>query len=46
MNQPQIAPVNPRARVSSDAAWPIRRADGRTFAEVRKHYQRKELKDG
>jgi hypothetical protein len=39
----QIAPRNPRARVSSDSAWPIRRADGRTPAEVRPEYQRKEM---
>ncbi len=36
---PQIAPRNPRARVSSEAAWPIRRADGLTPAQVRPHYK-------
>lgn len=33
---PQIAPYNPRARVSSNAVWPLRCADGRTFAERKK----------
>lgn len=41
MTTPQIAPLNPKAttRRSSDSAWPLRGADGRTFAE------RKEQKD-
>ena len=33
-------------RVSPDSAWPIRRADGKTYAEVRPAYQRKEWKNG
>jgi len=27
------APLNRRTRISSDAAWPLRRADGRTWAD-------------
>lgn len=33
---PSPAPYNPRARISSDAAWPLRCPDGRTFAERKK----------
>ncbi len=35
MNVPQTAPINHRARLrqSSDACWPLRCSDGRTFAE-------------
>lgn len=28
-----IAPIGKKYRISSDSAWPLRRADGRTFAE-------------
>lgn len=34
-------PKTPRRRVSSDNAWPIRLADGRTPAQVRPHYEAK-----
>lgn len=37
---------DPKRRVSPDSAWPIRRADGKTYAEVRPTYQRKEWKNG
>lgn len=30
---PSAAPIGRRHRVSSDDAWPLRCADGRTFAE-------------
>lgn len=30
---PQVAPSGTHRRVSSDSAWPLRRADGRTWAE-------------
>ena len=32
-------PKTPRRRVSPDSAWPIRRADGLTPAQVRPHYR-------
>jgi hypothetical protein len=40
MTTAQIAPINKHARTrrSADSAWPIRRADGRTPAEVRPFY--------
>ena len=28
-------PKNPKGRVSSDSVWPLRRADGRTWAEAK-----------
>lgn len=31
----QIAPMGQPRRISSDSAWPLRRADGRTWAEAR-----------
>jgi hypothetical protein len=31
----QIAPMGKAYRVSSDSAWPLRGADGKTFAERR-----------
>jgi len=35
--------IDPTARIrrSSDSVWPLRRADGRTYAEVQPHYQPK-----
>jgi hypothetical protein len=33
--------LNARTRRSSDSVWPLRRADGRTYAEVQPHYQPK-----
>jgi len=32
MNLPTALPRNPRTRISSDAVWPLRRADGTTWA--------------
>ena len=32
-------PKTPHRRVSPDNAWPIRRADGLTPAQVRPHYR-------
>ncbi len=32
----QAAPMGKKHRVSSDSAWPLRGADGKTFAERRK----------
>lgn len=36
-------PIDPKARSrrSSDSVWPLRRADGRTYAEVQPHCQPK-----
>lgn len=31
----------PNRRTSSDSVWPLRRADGRTYAEVQPQYQQK-----
>ena len=42
MNHPKIVmgcKPDPRRRVSPDNAWPIRRADGLTPAQVRPHYR-------
>lgn len=36
MNIAQVAPKNPRGRVSSDNVWPLRRADGKTWAEAQR----------
>ena len=33
----QAAPMGSRIRISSDDAWPLRCADGRTFAERAAH---------
>jgi hypothetical protein len=30
---PQIAPMGRTTRISRDSAWPLRGADGKTFAE-------------
>lgn len=40
----QIAPIerNPRYRKSSESAWPIRLADGRTPAQAKAERERKE----
>ena len=32
---PQTAPTGQRHRISRDDAWPLRNADGRTFAEAK-----------
>jgi hypothetical protein len=32
---------NARTRRSSDSVWPLRRADGRTYAETQPRYQPK-----
>lgn len=41
MTPPQIAPIDRHARTrrSSDDAWPLRRPDGKTYAEVQPDYQ-------
>ena len=36
MNIAQAAVSNPRARVSSDDVWPLRRANGKTWAQDKK----------
>jgi hypothetical protein len=38
--------IEPTARIrrSSDSVWPLRRADGRTYAATQPHYQRKASK--
>jgi hypothetical protein len=35
----QAAPMGKSHRVSSDSAWPLRGADGKTFAERRKEQE-------
>jgi hypothetical protein len=35
----QAAPMGKNHRVSSDSAWPLRGADGKTFAERRKEQE-------
>lgn len=35
MKAQQAAPLGKNHRVSSDSAWPLRGADGKTFAERR-----------
>jgi hypothetical protein len=37
----QIHRPHPTRRTSPDSAWPIRRADGQTPAQVRPNYERK-----
>jgi hypothetical protein len=39
---PQIAPMGKTYRISSDTAWPLRDAQGRTFAEAKAERQTKE----
>lgn len=42
MIQPaQAAPMGKTYRVSSESAWPLRGADGKTFAERRKEREQK-----
>lgn len=36
MIRPQAAPIGRKGRVSSDKAWPLRNADGLTFAEAKR----------
>ena len=41
MIQPaQAAPMGKNHRVSSESAWPLRGADGKTFAERRKEQEK------
>jgi hypothetical protein len=43
MIQPaQAAPMGKTYRVSSESAWPLRGADGKTFAERRKEQEQKQ----
>jgi hypothetical protein len=43
MIQPaQAAPMGKTYRVSSESAWPLRGADGKTFAERRKEQEKKQ----
>ena len=42
MKTAQNAPLGRKVRVSSDNAWPLRNADGLTFAEAKR---RRELND-
>jgi len=42
MNAQQAAPMGKKHRVSSDSAWPLRGADGKTFAERRKEREQKQ----
>jgi hypothetical protein len=37
----QIIDPTARTRRSSDSVWPLRRADGQTYAATQPHYQRK-----
>jgi len=43
MNAQQAAPMGKKHRISSDSAWPLRGADGLTFAE-RKAKEREQSK--
>jgi len=36
----QAAPMGKTHRVSSDSAWPLRGADGKTFAERRREQEK------
>jgi hypothetical protein len=36
MKIPQAAQPHPNRRTSSDQVWPLRRADGRTWAEAKR----------
>jgi len=40
----QAAPMGRKHRVSSDSAWPLRGADGRTFAERRATHEKEQSK--
>ena len=40
----QAAPMGKTHRVSSDSAWPLRGADGKTFAERRKEQEQEQRK--
>lgn len=40
----QAAPMGRTHRVSSDSAWPLRAADGRTFAERRAEREKEQVK--
>jgi hypothetical protein len=40
----QTIEPNARIRRSSDSVWPLRRADGQTYAATQPRYQRKESK--
>jgi hypothetical protein len=42
MNAPQSAPMGKTYRVSSDSVFPLRGADGKTFAERRKEREQKQ----
>ena len=39
MIRPQAAPLGRKGRVSSESAWPLRGADGKTFADRRKEQE-------
>ena len=41
----QIAPINRAYRVSSESAFPLRGADGKTFAERRKEREQGKAND-
>lgn len=41
MKIPQIAETGKHTRQGSDNVWPLRRADGRTWAESKHHEERK-----
>jgi hypothetical protein len=38
---PQVAPIGTQRRIGSDSVWPLRRADGKTWAEARKEREAK-----
>jgi len=40
----QAAPMGRKHRVSSDSAWPLRGADGKTFAERRATHEKEQAK--
>jgi hypothetical protein len=42
INAQQAAPMGSKHRVSSESSWPLRGADGKTFAERRKEQEKKQ----
>ena len=40
MKIPQVAPLGTQRRIGSDSVWPLRRADGKTWAEAKSEKDR------
>lgn len=41
MKIPQVAPIGTQRRIGSDSVWPLRRADGKTWAEAKSEKDRR-----